>query len=225
MGAFADAAGVSEKSKRVETKVTPALVVEIQSEQQLPQIEVITPVLEQVSQEEALVHEAQKILEPIEIEVVPILEQTLESSVVVPAVPVVSVAPTTEPQSLITHEDIPEKRSPEKQGVLPSNLPLLPFESSPHIWSFAKYKDVFHKEATVQEEIKVINVMPQEASSFVVKEKVFEEKPYIKIGEDVEVVMETIPLRKDDKPLVFLATIMLLAIIVILGYMYSNGRL
>ena len=173
-----------------------------------------------ISQEETLVHEAQKIVEPSI--VVPILEQTKEHVLVVP---VVSAAPTTEPQSLITHEDIPEKRSPEKQGVLPSNLPLLPFESSPHIWSFAKYKDVFHKEATVQEEIKVINVMPQEASSFVVKEKVLEEKPYIKIGEDVEVVMETIPLRKDDKPLVFLATIMLLAIIVILGYMYSNGRL
>ncbi len=57
---------------------------------------------------------------------------------------------------------------------------------------------------------------------------VVEEKPKpkvvpIKVEEDV--VLEKIPLTKGDESLVFLAGVMLLVIILILGYMYSNGRL
>ncbi len=142
-------------------------------------------------------------------------------------VPVVHVIPTTEPQSLIMHEEVTERRMPEKTTEIPSNLPLLPFESSPHIWSFSKYKDVFHGGTPAPEEIKVITVMPEEkaTTSSMFSPVPQQEKRVISVVRDEEVVIEQIPLRKDDKPLVFLAMTMLLAIILILGYMYSNGRL
>ena len=41
----------------------------------------------------------------------------------------------------------------------------------------------------------------------------------------VDVEGEKVPMNKSDESLVFLAGIMLLVIILILGYMYSNGRL
>jgi hypothetical protein len=136
---------------------------------------------------------------------------------------------TTEPQSLIVHDTV-EIKNTSKQTAPPDNLPLLPFESSPHVWSFSKYKDVFHGDKTSQpEEIKVISVMPQQnvvtqpAPSPEIRNTVHAmSAPHV---DDTEVVIETVPLRKDDKPLVFLASIMLFAIILILGYMYSNGRL
>ncbi len=130
-----------------------------------------------------------------------------------------------DPESLITHVEAPERKLAKKQEEIPGNLPLLPFESSPHIWSFARYKDFFHGETPVKEEVKLITVMPSEEKVIPV---VVEEKPKpkvvpIKVEEDV--VLEKIPLTKGDESLVFLAGVMLLVIILILGYMYSNGRL
>ncbi len=127
-----------------------------------------------------------------------------------------------EPQSLIIHEEIPMKRDHEKKIEIPSNLPLLPFESSPHIWSFSKYKDMFHKE-----EIQVITVMPQkEKESIKVSKDSSQEKLTPQINEiDEEVTLNKVPLTKGDKSLISLAGMMLFVIILILGYMYSNGRL
>ncbi len=160
------------------------------------------------------------------------LEETKSSTVMTQEAPAqtphyIPLPVTTEPQSLVYHEDVPEKRNEAKQAEIPSNLPLLPFESSPHIWSFSKYKDVFHSDSSKKEEIQVISVMPQ-ATQVVQNstlQKPEEEKKVTFIREDKEVVVESVPLRKDDKALVFLAGVMLLAIILILGYMYSNGRL
>jgi hypothetical protein len=92
------------------------------------------------------------------------------------------------------------------------------------VWSFSKYKDVFHS-APQKEEIKIINVMPKKAPSAQTPQPQQQSTSVVIPFPDKEVIVETVPLRKDDKPLVFLASIMLLAIILILGYMYSNGRL
>lgn len=160
----------------------------------------------------------QKVVPVVDVHIVP-TQSTVPSQTVVPT--------PNEPQSLIPQEELVEKRNSEKSAEIPGNLPLLPFESSPHIWSFSKYKDVFHSDAPLKEEIKVISVMPQE-------EKVLqnplpgsptEQKHVVIPHEDRAVIVEATPLPKDDKPLVFLAGTMLLAIILILGYMYSNGRL
>lgn len=142
------------------------------------------------------------------------------------------VIPTVEPQSLIIHDEKKKEKEDEKNVPLPENLPLLPFESSPHVWSFNKYKDVFHKDAQVKEEIKVITVMPEKsvttASSPLAPKVVITPESQGEIIQkinDTEVVIKSVPFKKEDKPLVFLAVIMLFAIILILGYMYSNGRL
>jgi hypothetical protein len=171
--------------------------------------------------------------------VVVTLEKEQLAPVVVPVVEVIKVEPVVEqviatpqvkekePESLIVHEEIPVRRTHEKDVEIPSNLPLLPFESSPHIWSFSKYKDMFHKDALHKEEIQLITVMPREEKSTVTApvkglQEVSVNTPQV---QDKEVSLEKIPMTKGDESLVFLAGMMLFAIILILGYMYSNGRL
>ncbi len=135
-----------------------------------------------------------------------------------------------DPVSLITSEDIPHRTFGEKKVEIPNNLPLLPFESSPHVWSFSKYKDTFHsepKDKENKEEIQVITVMPRTVEKLVNPASFLEknEKSPDTTYQDKEVALEKVPLNRQDQSLVFLAGIMLLVIILILGYMYSNGRL
>ena len=132
--------------------------------------------------------------------------------------------------SLILHEDTRKVKSEEKIVELPNNLPLLPFESSPHIWPFSKYKDVFHNESLVREPIQVITVMPriEKVDKEHTEEKLFiqdQERGDIYNKKDKEVIVKKVQLSRQDESLVFLAGVMLLVIILILGYMYSNGRL
>lgn len=124
-------------------------------------------------------------------------------------------------ESLITHEEIvavvPRVVREEK---IPENLPLLPFESSPHVWSFSRYKDVFHGEVMpdkIEPEHHQVSITPLES---VPQKHVIQD-----ISLEDEIVVEKMPLNKEDESLVFLAGVMLLGIILILGYMYSNGRL
>jgi hypothetical protein len=131
--------------------------------------------------------------------------------------------PSLDPQSLITESSQATQQEP-KIVEPPSNLPLLPFESSPHVWSFSKYKDVFHGDSKTQskavpERPQVISVMQQAVSNPLPIQDVVSHVP------DQEVVVQEVPLKKNDMPLVVLATFMLFVIILILGYMYSNGRL
>lgn len=132
---------------------------------------------------------------------------------------------TEEPESLIVHEEVsrPEVKT-NAESSIPGNLPLLPFESSPHIWSFSKYKDVFHGEVTpppqpASVETKQVVAAPQ------VTEMPLQVINAAPIPPDEEISVEKTPMTKSDESLVFLAGVMLLGIILILGYMYSNGRL
>ncbi len=111
-----------------------------------------------------------------------------------------------EPQSLI----IPPVKvvSPKEEVEPPHNLPLRPFETTPHIWSFARYKDVFHGESIPQKEVEVIVDRPVVVPVFV-----------------PVATPQTIPLDKKDESLVVLASVCLLVILLLLGYMYSNGRI
>jgi hypothetical protein len=111
--------------------------------------------------------------------------------------------PPQEKQSLV----IPAEEQPvqRKDTELPDNLPLVPFESAPNVWSFSKYKDVFYGE-----------VMPAVND----EERHLKQKPV-----EEHILVEKVPLDRKDESLVVLAGTMLLVIIVLLGYMYSNGRL
>ncbi len=125
-----------------------------------------------------------------------------------------------EPQSLVVPDVTVTQKITKKQPEIPEGLPLLPFESSEQVWPFSKYKDVFHGE-----------VMP----SIVTEKQVDQDKRDIRPGipptqrigpeDDIEIDLEKTPMTKGDESLVFLAGLMLFVIILILGYMYSNGRL
>jgi hypothetical protein len=90
----------------------------------------------------------------------------------------------------------------EKEGdSFPENLPLVPFESTARVWSFSKYKNLFHGDF-VSEEKKV-------------------ETPVITDNKVDEVVLRS---NKDDK-LLLTAYVSLFTILLLLGYMYISGRL
>ncbi len=194
------------------------------------------------------------------------------------AVPDVAQANGIPKDSLIVHTEPVKIKAAMSQAPLPDNLPLLPFESSPHVWSFSKYKDVFHPDDThplpfeiaghnlpdmhqstklfreeqeaVQSSISLTKeVIKEPVQQSVVsqhyevekKEEVLQKQEEIiptiikkeleivpetlTVYDNEEVAFEKVPLTKGDESLVFLAGVMLLVIILILGYMYSNGRL
>jgi hypothetical protein len=151
---------------------------------------------------------------------------------------------TTEPQSLIA-----EKAGAlmDKRETLPHNLPLRPFETSEHIWPFSRYRDVFYgdnleetkdeiipapkqeiaKEApiilhveiptleTSREESMIKEIVPEKRVEPSMRKEVAEPGPY----------REPIKLSGGDEKLVVTACVMLLVVLLLLGYMYSNGRL
>lgn len=149
-----------------------------------------------------------------------------------------------EPQSFVNNltESIPNKKD-----ELPHNLPLRPFETSEHIWPFARYRDVFYGEAVPKAEVKEEKKIEVAQETVVTKEEMKMEPhaavPSVEAHTDPEPVMvqekETTfaplpvhdtptpiaPAAKGDGNLVVMACIMLLVILLLLGYMYSNGRL
>lgn len=91
----------------------------------------------------------------------------------------------------------------------PDNLPLRPFEKTNHVWPFSRYKDVFYGE-----------VMPIENPTLTKEEKKLVEKQQIE-----EVYIEKTPMTEKDKELILIASTMLFIVLLLLGYMYLNGRL
>jgi hypothetical protein len=111
---------------------------------------------------------------------------------------------------------------------LPHNLPLRPFETSEHIWPFSRYKDVFfgneetfHPEPAPVPTVEVpkkeeVREVPTPAP--VVVEKKQPQAPAV-------AHIAPAQLSKGDEKLVITAAIMLLCVLMLLGYMYQNGRL
>lgn len=135
-----------------------------------------------------------------------------------------------EPQSLI--EKVPEPAVSKKEE-LPHNLPLRPFETSDHIWPFARYRDVFYGDIEprreVKEEMKMVQpqaVAPPVEVETEKVEMIQEEKATIIIPPAVsEKPSPSVPVTNGDGKLVITACVMLVAVLLLLGYMYSNGRL
>ena len=152
---------------------------------------------------------------------------------------------TIEPQSLVVEDSARKVVSSDKKAELPHNLPLRPFETSEHIWPFSRYKDVFYgdisgevplsnvenkKEVVViPEKIVVPPSAPQapQAPQETPKEhpivQIVEKKVYVPVYASGGVTPRTD--KEGDEKLVIMACVMLLAILLLLGYMYSNGRL
>lgn len=114
-----------------------------------------------------------------------------------------------EPQSLISPSIgtiLSSKNSDKKEVEPPHDLPLRPFESSTHVWPFARYKDVFYGD-----------VMPTHLT--------VEEKQLAKKHKAENIYLAKIPMTKKEKDMLILVSSMLLVVLLLLGYMYSNGRL
>jgi hypothetical protein len=104
----------------------------------------------------------------------------------------------TSPESLVVTNSTPiQKVAPS----LPENLPLKPFDSTDHSMPLATYKEVYHKE---NEPLK--------------EEKNVEEK-------HIHVTIKRTRLDGEDEGLIMLTGTMLLIILLLLAYMYTNGRL
>lgn len=133
---------------------------------------------------------------------------------------------TTEPQSLIQPENITTPRVTHTE--IPPDLPMRPFESSTHVWPFSKYIETFHNETAppkevtekaVTNETSPVNSHPPEKSNTTsthnMEHDLVVKRPVIKrTGFDGE-----------DEGLIFLTGSMLFIIIMLLAYMYANGRL
>ncbi len=145
---------------------------------------------------------------------------------------------SVEEQSLIREIKTVRQEKSQTWSELPDNLPLVPFESAPHVWSFGRYKDTFFAESKVEdkkvESVNTSDAYVQEKKEVpplaptvteISKPTVISQPPSSKNGTKVEIDFEKTPISKGEESLVVLAGIMLLAIMLILGYMYGNGRL
>jgi hypothetical protein len=116
-----------------------------------------------------------------------------------------------EPQSLVS--PIPVQSVPTTTVSPPDNLPLKPFESSDHVWPLSRYNDVFHGD---------VPPILSRAESKLVEEHKEEHKD--------EHPPKTIKLKRtgfdgEDEGLIALTGISLFVVLLLLAYMYSNGRL
>lgn len=133
-----------------------------------------------------------------------------------------------EKQSLVTPEKEQNTKPSDIKGVVrknnepPHNLPLKPFEATPHTWQFDRYKSVFYgdveeeiveEKKEVKQEIKPVQQIP------------VDEEKKLETSVHHVVHMAPAPLTRDDEKLVILAAVMLIAILLLLGYMYSQGRI
>lgn len=200
-----------EKREKKEEKVAHFVSEDIAEEKALTKVEQITPMEKTEGRED----ESSK--------VVP-LEEELSKRV--------------EEESLIK-EIVPSRQ--EKQSnwsELPDNLPLVPFESAPHVWSLGRYKDTFYSESKVKEKkvetVTTTTAYVEEKKEVSAPVPVVTERPTPlvvsqpiphKKEPEVEIDYEKTPISTGEESLVVLAGIMLLAIMLILGYMYGNGRL
>lgn len=129
-----------------------------------------------------------------------------------------------EPQSRIP-ETLPEEIATSKKEApeIPDELPLRPFEGSPHVWSFSKYKAMFFGDDAPQSEPPVVTPpTPQVAEPVTVhREEVVHQHVHV----TVPVVFKPEPLSQKDKQLVITASVLLLVILLMLWYMYSQGRI
>jgi hypothetical protein len=110
----------------------------------------------------------------------------------------------------------------------PHNLPVKPYETTSHVWSFARFKSIFFGTSDpdpVAEEVdeKVVNVVSE------VKTPPFQAQQHLAVVTNHEathvIELHPTPLSRDEYRLVLLAGIMLLAILLLLGYMYGHGRI
>ena len=106
------------------------------------------------------------------------------------------------------------------KATLPDDLPLKPFESSPNVWSFSRYKDIFYGEEKEEEKEE------EDVKAPIKKTKTSGEKNNgTKKFKITEVTLEKVPVTTEDEGIIASIGMFLLIIILMVIYMYLNGRL
>ncbi|MCF7843558.1 hypothetical protein K9M47_01525 [Candidatus Gracilibacteria bacterium] len=132
---------------------------------------------------------------------------------------------SSDPQSLIVPKEAVRKDTTPTEP--PENLPLKPFESTPHVWSFSKYKDVFHgssipflssKEQSLVDEYNGVDTEQ-------VKEKIPQQNFSPQKHNGSKIKIKRTGFDGEDEGLIFFTGLMLFIILLLLSYMYSNGRI
>ncbi|MDQ5962845.1 MAG: hypothetical protein QG653_652 [Patescibacteria group bacterium] len=110
-----------------------------------------------------------------------------------------------------------EEKAVKQEQQIPAELPLKPFESSPQVLTFSTYKDIFHGEKIPEQETrqKPLEVHKDELvhipdTGVIPRRYVFD---------------PTEPLTGTDISLAFIVTLLILTILLLMGYMYTNDRL
>ncbi len=107
------------------------------------------------------------------------------------------------PEIADASHSLSENNSVSSKDEFPSELPLRLFEDSTHVWPFSLYKKVFHNNET--------------SSLKGIKEEKETREEHKHFGHN--------PLTKKDEELIFVIGTMLIIILLLLSYMYYNGRL
>ncbi len=172
---------------------------------------VVSPIL--TSQQVSVVAES---TEQKEVSLQPNVSPTEERTIPSKEVP-------AEKESLITQAEIaPSQPSGEK--YIPHDLPLKPFEASPHAWKFSKYKDIFYGDImpTSPPPSETVKTITQETIQEIPKIEIKEEKVVVPTP---EITLTKVPLTKKDEGIVALAVMLAFVVILLSIYMYSQGRL
>jgi hypothetical protein len=140
-----------------------------------------------------------------------------------PQVPVVS--PYQVHQTAQKIEQPPQQAEPiatvvPQEEHLPAGLPVKPFDASPNVLTFSKYKDMYHGG-------EIIPVL-QKGGRTIISSSTGEELIHIPNTGFIPkryVFDPTEPLTGTDVSLFFVVGMLLLIIVLLSGYMYTNGRL
>lgn len=126
-----------------------------------------------------------------------------------------------EEKTSLIKDEAPKKPSNKAIEEIPHNLPLKPFDASPHVVAFSEYKEAFHGKEEKDFSVKSINKNSEASNQEVSNKSSFEinTQPVVRFSK------KNVPLSKSEKELVITATVLLLFILLLLSYMYSNGRL
>lgn len=144
------------------------------------------------------------------------------------------------PKLLLTEQINEEKEQPKEslvvslqdnlvpnksKSTIPEDLPLKPFESSPNVWTFSRYRDIFHGNEKEEIEPEKKEVVVDKIITEKPKEEVIKNIETEKILKPKELVLNKVPLTKKDEEIIASIGMFLLIVILMVIYMYLNNRL
>ncbi len=141
--------------------------------------------------------------------------QSVSFDAVIPSpdkAPIASPYPPKEAEPIATHVPLEEH--------LPASLPVKPFDASPQVLTFSKYKDMYHGG-------EIVPVL-QKGGRTIISSSTGEELVHIPNTGFIPkryVFDPTEPLTGTDVSLVFIVSMLIIIIVLLMGYMYTNGRL